>query len=605
MTLEKLTNELDDVKESIAASLMEGDDIHSLKSIALLQSMILNQPLNADTLVNVRLAWVAIQNQNTDGHRASILLRIQHATSMLYNYTMWNWLDVHLAGVATSILKGGDAGEDQWLEGLIDSICEMFDLRIESYTYYAINYGLSLPGAEHTLRCSKWPRTGKTRQSAIVQAVVEIVQKWLSFPEQQNARVQAWFLHAIISQFGVEILLLDHIWHTHAQVTRTLFRQGPWRLDSFADVQPLVDIAPSHPLFNKHSPERTVVSDLANLIHRFAMGQIALQESDAPESTVTTPIDKLPTELRSSADAKMNLFRDFLQDSVGFVVSNSPSLTAVHPTLASTNPKFPILRKAMSENPDFTLPFREMAPGRIHISQPDGPFHSTVIRTTRGIYSALIWRAITFNTPFAAAGPKIFNSYADFERARARAGPQPPEYFCNKAAYGVTDHGRVVENSRVYWDALQGDLWPNFVRDRMLSFRECYDFFSFKKNGTRFGHLGILGSYLITADLVYAGVVDPPGDKDIGWIVHHLNKGAMSALIELGLVSRPPPHPITKKPTKPKQEECEKGVRRIFQIMMEVVPAELHTSLIVDLIAVEHSLCKFGRALKRFWLKPT
>ena len=610
MTLDKLADELADVKDSMAAALMDGqsdDERRTLRTVNMLQNTIINQPLNADTLVNIRTGWAEMHNHDVQGHRANVLLRNQHAATMLYNYTMWNWLDVYLAAIASSILEGQDLGNSKWLTKLLEAVNEMYLFHIQSRTFIAVNYGLSLPSIQHTVtNGSSWPRTKKTTQHAIIQTVVEIVQSWLSFPDHRNARPQAWFVHAIISQFGVEMLFLDHIWQTHTQVTRTLYRRGIWKLDTFADIKPLVDVAPSHALFNKSSSERKIVQELANLIHKFSLGELMLQELggiDQPNGV--TPLDRLPIELRLSGESRLRMFRDFIRDSVGFVVSSSNSLTAAHPEIAGASPVFPKLRVAMSKDPDFTLPFRELAPGRIRFSQQDGPYHPTVIRTTRGIYSALIWRAITFNTAFAATGPKIFNSYADFERAQEDAGSHPPEYFCNKAAYGVSDHGRNVANAGLYWNALQGELWPTLVNDRTLSFKECYDFFSFRskgKDGARFMHLGGLGSYLITADLVYAGVVSPLTKKDLGWIVRHLNKGAASGLIELGLISRPSPTTNASNRPKPSQEECEEGIRRVFEIMEEVVPTELHAYFIIDLITVEHTLCKFSRAFKRRWL---
>ncbi|KAJ7875756.1 hypothetical protein B0H14DRAFT_2568608 [Mycena olivaceomarginata] len=49
---------------------------------------------------------------------------------------------------------------------------------------------------------------------------------------------------------------------------------------------------------------------------------------------------------------------------------------------------------------DYTYPYREQAPSQRRVLEPDGPFAPSRVRTDAGMLSALIFRGVTFNTPF-------------------------------------------------------------------------------------------------------------------------------------------------------------------------------------------------------------
>ena len=245
-------------------------------------------------------------------------------------------------------------------------------------------------------------------------------------------------------------------------------------------------------------------------------------------------------------------------------------------------------------------------PGRTRFRGVDGPYNPSTIRTTKGIFSAIIWRGITFGTEFSRIWPMLFNSAADFSSICQTMFPKrPKEFFCDVAAYGTANAFRTVDLAQDYWDALANDLWPSFIGHSKVGFRECYAFFRQRtsdgsKESYLFPQLGPLGSYLLTADLVYAGVVLEPSIDDIAWLVRELNRGAAAALEDLGLI--PPRATAQGNARKPELSACRNAIQHVYNILISTIPVELRNTLCIDYISLEHALCKFSRATKKGWL---
>ena len=81
---------------------------------------------------------------------------------------------------------------------------------------------------------------------------------------------------------------------------------------------------------------------------------------------------------------------------------------------------------------------------------------------------------------------------------------------------------------------------------------ECWLFFVAERKG--FPQLGPLASYLLTADLCYAGVAAAPTLDDMTTIIHSLNKTSVTTLERLHLIS---PRPEAKRSKgKCNKKEC-------------------------------------------------
>lgn len=262
--------------------------------------------------------------------------------------------------------------------------------------------------------------------------------------------------------------------------------------------------------------------------------------------------------------------------------------------------------KAMIDNPDRFLPFREHAPSRIRFRSQDGPFHERVARTRSGLFSALIWRGITFTTGFSLEQKMVFHSLQEFQDEVSEVCHSHPDsgYICNPRAYGIYNKFRSLELAEEYWEATGKHDWPSFVKNHTVPFQVCYQqFFRPGKTPVRFPQIGPLAAYLLTVDYVYAGIVDPPTLDEISGVVRCINRGAASGLEHLGLIG---PRVKNKKGqgySMPNETECLGANRKIQEVLASIISIEEQQRLPVDGILVEHMSCKFSRCVRECMIK--
>ncbi|KAJ6471547.1 hypothetical protein C8R45DRAFT_836486 [Mycena sanguinolenta] len=271
----------------------------------------------------------------------------------------------------------------------------------------------------------------------------------------------------------------------------------------------------------------------------------------------------------------------------------------------------------MRNRGDYLDPYRESAPSRQRITDPSGPFTPARAKTDAGMLSALIFRGITFGTDFLLEYPTFFNIIDHFHEVKDAAtqayiskyGETPPiKYFCLGDAYGPHNHRRQVALADTYAAALEKDSWAaKFQTTSRIPFLACFKWLDGclpglhgKGNGPkRFPVLGPLGSYLLAADMVYAGAVNSPTATDMGWIIWRLNKGAASGLELLRLI---PARTKLKKGYSPaKEADCKRAFKRLFDKMQSRIPEDNRSDF--NHIILEHGLCKFSRSVKKNWFK--
>lgn len=97
------------------------------------------------------------------------------------------------------------------------------------------------------------------------------------------------------------------------------------------------------------------------------------------------------------------------------------------------------LQKAQISDPDQYSPFREHTPSCKRMKSVDDPFNKNTIPTIPGIFSAIIWQAITYRTPFAISEKAVFKHIDEWEMLTAQFNDQ--SYYCNTSAYGPLDPG--------------------------------------------------------------------------------------------------------------------------------------------------------------------
>ena len=107
-----------------------------------------------------------------------------------------------------------------------------------------------------------------------------------------------------------------------------------------------------------------------------------------------------------------------------------------------------------------------------------------------------------------------------------------------------------------------------------------------------FHHIGPLTRLLIAGDLVYAGIIAPPTVEEMGSLIASLSKGALHGLIALNLL-RP-----AEKGDDLYTEKVTDAFATLYTHLEGSLESEQWKKMGMDVLVLEHSLCKFKRLKK-------
>jgi hypothetical protein len=503
---------------------------------------------------------------------------------MLTNYLAWYWLDVCIRDACIAIMDK-HPNKCEWLVQLVQDVQDAYDLRIPHRQFSSSSYGITIPNGSTTFQFINERRKGlhgSTLRGKVLSTVDHILRLWLGYPSPDEGRIQAWLVHVLLNAFGRSVLYLNSIWKTYTGARRQSIDTQHWNISSFKDVEPLRQAATNHPLSNKGSLEWEALHELGNLFDSFLLGNVSEGEREGPGGTA---MDLIPSQLACQNQRKVKEFAQFVMDCLSIFLGQG-----------EVNGR---LKKRMESNLDKLMPFREHAPSRLRIRGSNGPFTAAYARTTAGAYSAVVWRGVTFSTPFSLNNRMIFTSYDDFQLACREAGKHKKPYFCDMGAYGRSNPNRKIELAEAYWKTLAAGKWPEFVKEKIVPFMECYEFFTAGSLPPDFPQLGPLSSYLLTADFSYCypKVVESPTLSEMATLIRSFNKGAVAGLETLGFIT--PRKSSGKKLGKPDLKETKMALGSVYDLLKKIIPAEHQETINLDLIMTEHTLCKYSRAINR------
>jgi len=256
----------------------------------------------------------------------------------------------------------------------------------------------------------------------------------------------------------------------------------------------------------------------------------------------------------------------------------------------------------MSTNLDRYLPFREKAPSVRCIRQAGGPFDSDNLRTLPGFFSALVFCAVTFSTPYLFSHPPLLQSLDAWDESMSRIKNTVAEastdhwYFCNPMVYGsATRHS--VEIVPSLWSAAKSK-WTLLSNNDQIDFRKFYHWLikdmldtldKLSKRQKTFLQFGPLIGYLLTVDYSYTGVVSPPSLDDMADTIACINSGGVKGLEALGIL------PDTHKMRVDARIAAVKSAFEIFYDFLDKsLMAEEKGIIGFDYVMVEHVLCKIA-----------
>ncbi|KAJ4464251.1 hypothetical protein C8J55DRAFT_442642 [Lentinula edodes] len=279
--------------------------------------------------------------------------------------------------------------------------------------------------------------------------------------------------------------------------------------------------------------------------------------------------------MQLSSNSRIAFFRDWLVEIAEAYIQSLPTSTD----------KLTAEQRRILDNSDSSCPFRELAHSRCQVSGPDGPF---VHHSPEGIFSALLFRGILFNTEALreTGHSGFFESFEAWSQFKSHHIPRGEHYICNPSAYGTTK-GRVVANDEQFWNASKA-LWEKLLEPE-ISFTSIWRYIANAKNDQRkklFPSFGNLSSYLLVADFAYAQWVPWPDIDEVAQAVFTLNKGALHGLQKMQLI---PASSYT-------QKDVEESFKVLYQFLdKDPMFALVKTAVVFDPFMVEHALCKVSK----------
>lgn len=591
------------------------------RHLAALFNSLDEHPGAPETAKGIKEIWPSICTLIGNNAVTVVFQRLEHQCIMLSNYFAWRWLDSFCAQEITQAFHTPTA--DGWISLLTRDVKNVLENRSKRHIFASARYGLDveLQSFEYTNKRPLLIIDNSVLLKEVLTLATRIIASWLRFPTTDISRYQAWFIAALLETFGMDSLLLSEVWQAHTQLRHYVLGPSTQAHVVSARFNSLKIVLQAHLLSNPNSPASLMLHTMSKLITALQSHPVIAPPLPAGEvttvatnSSFTPYISDHPLSDQSSVprtppthvDRRIQKFLLFLEEALAVV-----SGPVLNPT---------VYQRKLVDDMDKLLPFRELAPSRRRSILPDGPFGKEVVATDHGFYSALIFRGITFATPFFMQGRVLYISDSDFAKARAQmqekvvneGHTQPPaSFFCDTRAYGPPNPARKVSLAAGFERAVQNHSLAGFIariqasRRCKPSFSECY---SFLANSERFHQLGPLGGYLLTADYAYTGLIQPPTMDELAKIIRDLNKGAVNGLEMLGLIpmrehgepyvriKKGKPVKVTPKPKKAALKDVAEGFKKLYGIVEHYFPSAVQTAIFWDGIMLENSLCKYSRA---------
>jgi hypothetical protein len=395
--------------------------------------------------------------------------------------------------------------------------------------------------------------------------MVQILAHWLNLPDQPKYSLQAKIVREIVNRAGIDLLLVKRVADLCNNPKRYIgnginkVTEDEVKVCRFAiissfrpvdrDMQIWADTVLSiHPVCQEGSPERQLLTRLHMLLKTASgFNDLYLRTLKLPNPAISA--HRAPSVLgyvpnsEGSAQNTLSLSSQVFSKELSRLVR---MLTILYAFLDSpNNPCNNITDKATKEFlrhvqkvADKKLPFRELAPSRMRILQPGGPFDPAHVSTPHAFFSAIVFRAITFGTRFLQEQTTMFQSLEEYRQLCAQLKDSGDSYFEDCNAYGAwTQPCRPFAEE--YWKAARDPKFNYWLTaPELIPFTDLYKLFDKSKYAQKtkvFPGLGPLKSYLLAADYALAGKAQLPTKEELGKIIHYIGKGARTGLMYMGL----------------------------------------------------------------------
>jgi hypothetical protein len=476
-----------------------------------------------------------------------------------------SWLDDCVGKGCDRMLDsaGKGVGKDEaWLHSLCKDATSVVSQRVAEYTFKTTKYKVL---DAHTERCCtiirRHPFEQKKERARHMakEIVLEVLCSWIGLKVE---RWRLWVLAAIVRHLGTEAASLDGAW----TIFRTCSDRQLWR-----------GYTPKHPV------EPVGLKDFEKALER-------MKKSD--EWARSVPFVKCihtlltgeggaswPEQFQLTKDPKV-VFLSYIRQSLAVLENTVPFETA--------SP----VQQAMITDPDYRLPFRECIPSLQRMRELGGPYHGDMPRTTRGLFSSIIWRAVTLRSSFADLEQMVFNDLAEWKAYIE--GISDKKYMYKANAYGTATQ-RHPDKVDGYWKPVCALHWESRLQHGpSLTFMDLFNLLHpINRSEPRpFNQLGPLGAMHVTSDLAHCGIVPVASNSDIGRCMEMIGAGSASGasiILERQEGKNLP------------ADLCSEGARVAYDILNQsLTEDEKRLIRLDDGSMIEHALCKFSRVWKEW-----
>ena len=344
------------------------------------------------------------------------------------------------------------------------------------------------------------------KQTATIYIVQDIICSWIDDIQRQDMW-RIWTIESIESVFGEAVLTLDATWNTYHTITRAgvLKRLAGRTSTDPKDLESFKTTIVSHPLATKGALCSSIVLQLFSLVARHARGDpIDLREIPfCPD--LSTDISSMYCIPSSDWDSKTRIRLFMLQ-----------ALDVRHQRVCHGSAT-PLQRRLLSAAEEHS-PFYDDAYDPSRITNYDGPLHRTCIATKRGLFSALLWQAVTQYTPFADEQHMLFLDVDDWMNAICGLDPG---YYIRRPWLCDSDYeSKVVKLANTYWDNIDEASWSTHITGPDVDFWSTFCYLhDTRKKIQSYPQLGATGAFELATAIGCSNYFPPPSYKTTAYCV--------------------------------------------------------------------------------------
>jgi len=306
----------------------------------------------------------------------------------------------------------------------------------------------------------------------------------LSYPQKPHSVAQSTLLRFFIENLGEESLLLADMYYIFKNFVGVVLKARSCRKVNETSFSRFMEDIRCHPIFDKTSDHNSVLRAMGKVY-----GQYVDHKADHNDEAAGQPeasplgVQCVATPMENPAASGTTLGK--MQEALQFIKNVIPlvhmpthlrSVNLAHATEVEGT-SYKIVHQ-MSTNLDQYLPFREKAPSVRRIRQVGGPFDPQNLRTLPGFFSALVFRAVTFSTPYLFSHPPLLQSLDAWDELMSRIKNTVAEastdhwYFCDPMVYGSATR-RSVEIVPSLWSAAKSK-WTLLSNNDQIDFCKFY-----------------------------------------------------------------------------------------------------------------------------------